>query len=342
MNRRYQVPLDDLNTFHIHALAESMIYLTNLEECKALFADQNLLEEIHFIGGGSNILLTEDIKGLTVLNQLKGKSVIHETDDEVHVKFMSGENWHECVLWCVENNLGGIENLSLIPGTIGAAPIQNIGAYGVELKDVFVTLEAIDVNTGAVHVFSNAECEFGYRDSIFKHKVKGQYFILSVTLSLSKQHVCHTEYGMIAEELQKMGVEKPDIRSVSDAVIKIRSSKLPNPDHIGNAGSFFKNPIVTQEHFQSLKIHYPDLPSYPVEEGIKVPAAWLIEHSGPSSNQSWKGYRRGDCGVHERQALVLVNYGEASGKEILELSTRIITSVQQRFNILLEREVNVW
>lgn len=343
MNVLQNQSLLPFNTFHIDNKAAYLLVLhTEQELTEALASDLLHRHEVRVIGGGSNILLTEDIAGVVLLNRLKGITILHEQDDTITIRFASGENWHDCVLWCVERGYGGIENLSLIPGTIGAAPIQNIGAYGVELKEVFVELEAMDITTAKKTIFTRNDCAFGYRDSIFKHEAKNRYIILSVTLQLSKQPVLNTAYGIIREELIDMGKLNPTLRDVSDAVIRIRQRKLPNPAFIGNAGSFFKNPVIPHSQFRALQQVYPDLPSYTAEDGVKIPAAWLIEHSHPEQASTWKGYREEDYGVHERQALCLVNYANASGSEIFALSERIITSVQQTFNILLEREVNIW
>ena len=330
-------PLKDFNTFHIDAQAEKFICIDDEKSLMDVlaFAKQAKIS-IHFIGGGSNILLTKNIAGIVAMNQLKGIKIIHENDETVLVNFLSGENWHQCVLWAVEHNYGGIENLSLIPGTIGASPIQNIGAYGVELKDVFHSLEAINLTSFEKKIFTLEECKFGYRDSIFKQLEKGNWFILNVTLQLTKNPICNINYGNIKEELLKMKVGNPRIQDVSKAVINIRSSKLPNPDEIGNAGSFFKNPVIAKTHFEELKTMYPEIPHFAATNGVKIPAAWLIEKN------NWKGFKEGDFGVHKNQALVLVNYNDANGNDILNLSTQIITSVQQTFNITLEREVNIW
>jgi len=330
-------PLKDFNTFHIEAHAEKLICIEDealLLETIAFAKKEKI--NTHFIGGGSNILLTKNVQGIVVINQLKGIKIIQENEESVMVNFSSGENWHECVLWAVEHNYGGIENLSLIPGTIGASPIQNIGAYGVELKDVFHSLEAINLKSFEKKIFTLDECNFGYRDSIFKQHEKGNWFILNVRIKLTKNPVCNIHYGNIKDELLKMKVETPCIQDVSKAVINIRSSKLPNPDEIGNAGSFFKNPIVSLSHFEALKSMYPEIPHFIATNGVKIPAAWLIEKN------NWKGFKEGDYGVHKNQALVLVNYNNAKGNDILNLSTQIITSVQQAFNITLEREVNIW
>ena len=330
-------PLKNFNTFHIDAQSEKFICVDNeklLIEVLAFAKQSNT--STHFIGGGSNILLTKNIEGITILNQIKGIHIIEENEEFVLVNFSSGENWHECVLWAVSKNYGGVENLSLIPGTIGASPIQNIGAYGVELKDVFHSLEAINLKSFEKKIFTLEECNFGYRDSIFKQHEKGNWFILNVRIKLTKNPVCNIHYGNIKDELLKMNVEYPSIQDVSKAVINIRSSKLPNPDEIGNAGSFFKNPIVSLSHFEALKSMYPEIPHFIATNGVKIPAAWLIEKN------NWKGFKKGDFGVHKNQALVLVNYNNAKGNDILELSSHIITSVQQTFNITLEREVNIW
>ena len=246
------------------------------------------------------------------------------------------------MLWCVDHGYGGIENLSLIPGTIGASPIQNIGAYGVELKDVFHSLETIEIKSVKKRTFIHTECEFGYRNSLFKNKEKGNYIIISVTLELSKKPLFNISYGNIQAELDTMGVKELSIEAISNAVIRIRQSKLPDPAIIGNAGSFFKNPTISHEAFSILIKQYPDIPSYKNESGVKIPAAWLIEHTNSPNGNSWKGYRELNFGVHAKQALCLVNYNDANGKQIFDLSEQIITSVQHRFNILLEREVNIW
>jgi UDP-N-acetylmuramate dehydrogenase len=289
------------------------------------------------LGGGSNLLFTKDYDGVVIRNAIKGIEIVKEENDDIYIKAGGGEKWHDFVLYCVKHNYGGIENLSLIPGTVGAGPIQNIGAYGVELKDVLTEVEAINIKTLEVKKFSNAECKFGYRDSIFKGIDKGRYIILSVTLKLAKHpKKVNVFYGTLSKELEAMGVNNPTIRDVSDAVIKIRSSKLPDPNKIGNAGSFFKNPIITNAQFEKLKAEHPHVVHFPAEAGhTKLAAGWLIEQCG------WKGKRFGDAGVHKDQALVLVNYGDATGKEIYDLSTQVIKSVKEKFEIELEREVNM-
>ena len=248
----------------------------------------------------------------------------------------AGEDWHEFVLYCLDQGWGGVENLSLIPGCIGASPIQNIGAYGVEIKDVLLRVEAVSRKDGRKEVFGNSSCKFGYRDSIFKRSHKNQYVITAVVLRLEKNRKVNVSYGAIQSELEKMGVDSPGIRDVSNAVIRIRKSKLPDPKLLGNAGSFFKNPVVTREKYQSLKKRYPQIPSYPVnDDQVKIPAGWLIDHAG------WKGRRFENYGVHEKQALVLVNYGGATGNKIYQLSEKILQDIAERYGISLEREVNI-
>ncbi len=285
------------------------------------FAELTHTEEFHnnerlILGGGSNMLFTKDVDGLVIKNNLLGKKVIDENNDTVTVEIASGENWHEVVLWATENSWSGIENLALIPGSVGATPVQNIGAYGVEIKETLQSVGVVDMMTGAITEFSASDCRFGYRDSIFKHEVKGKYFITKVILQLSKKHTPRTDYGAIANQLSEMKVDEPKLQDVQEAVIAIRQSKLPDPKQIGNAGSFFKNPVVTKDEFQRLEQGFPDIPNYPQEDAVKIPAGWLIEQCG------WKGKRVGNTGVHEKQALVLVNYGNATGQEIKELSEK--------------------
>ncbi|MGQ3012893.1 MAG: UDP-N-acetylmuramate dehydrogenase [Flavobacteriales bacterium] len=327
-----------LNTFGIEARSREFCRFSTaaeLAETLAYVREQKL--PLLILGGGSNILFTRNWDGLTAHNTIDGIEIVREDTQQVWVRAGAGVIWHQWVLWAVERNLGGMENLSLIPGTAGAGPMQNIGAYGVELKDIFQELEACHIPTGEWHTFSADDCKFGYRNSVFKNVHKGEYVIGSVTLRLQKDpSVFHTAYGAIAQELEKMQAE-PDVQSISKAVINIRSSKLPDPAQIGNAGSFFKNPSVPVSEYERIKNEHPDMPSFPgTEPGtIKIPAGWLIEKSG------WKGFREGDAGVHKLQALVLVNYGQASGDQIWQLSERILHDVQQRFGVELEREVNV-
>jgi len=309
--------------------------VTDVEDLKEalLWAKENK-HEILIIGGGSNILLTRDFKGLVILIKLFGVEVLKEFQNEVFVKVGAGENWHEFVMQSIEKGWCGIENLSLIPGTVGASPMQNIGAYGVEIKEVFHELEALNRESLELETFNKTECQFGYRESVFKNKAKGKYIISSVTFRLSKNPTLNIEYGIIKETLEEMGIQEVTVRDVSNAVIKIRESKLPNPTEIGNAGSFFKNPTISEESFEALRKQYSNIPGYVQKNGIKVPAAWLIENSG------WKGKRFGNIGVHQKQPLVLVNYGQGEGREIVELAKKIQASVKEKFDIFLTPEVN--
>lgn len=303
-----------------------------------------LMELLHthtpdcILGGGSNILFCGNVEGLTVRNNIEGKQIIRENDDTVQVRFGAGENWHECVLWAIEKGYGGIENLSLIPGTIGAAPMQNIGAYGVELKDVFVELEAVHLREKTLQTFDHAACAFAYRESVFKKELKGQFFITAVTLQLTKKnHKLNTSYGAIQTTLEKNKIKSPDIKSISDAVIHIRQSKLPDPAKLGNAGSFFKNPIISKSQFDPIKLAHPNIVSYDLpDDFVKIPAGWLIEQCG------WKGKQIGDAGTYQHQALVIVNHGEASGEDIWQLAQKIQQSVSDKFGIRLTPEVNVF
>jgi UDP-N-acetylmuramate dehydrogenase len=288
------------------------------------------------LGGGSNLLFTKNFDGVVLRNQLKGFEIVNENSESVFVKSYAGELWHNFVVFCIENNFAGIENLSLIPGCVGASPMQNIGAYGVEIKDCFYELDAIHVKDGYRRIFTANECEFGYRESVFKQKLKNQYIITSVTFKLNKKPTFNTSYGAIEKELEAMGVSEITIAAISEAVCRIRRSKLPDPTVIGNAGSFFKNPVVSNSKFNSLKNEFPEIVAYPGKSGeMKLAAGWLIEQCG------WKGFREGDAGVHKNQALVLVNYKEAAGLEIYNLSQRILDSVYDKFSVQLEREVNI-
>ncbi len=329
--------LKPYNTFGIDVKAKRFITVNSVKELK-LVLKNNYSGDLFILGGGSNMLLTKDVDATVLHINILGKSIVEQTEDEVLVKAMAGENWHQFVLWTLEQNFGGLENLSLIPGNIGTAPIQNIGAYGVELKDSFVSCEAIDVQTLETCIFSAEECGFGYRNSIFKNVAKGKYIISGVTFRLKKKnHEILTNYGSIKESLAGSGIENPGIRDVSNAVIKIRQQKLPDPRQLGNSGSFFKNPVVTKKELEILKSNYPEIPFYEVSEyEVKIPAGWLIDRAG------LKGYREGDAGVHKNQALVLVNYGVASGKEILELSEKVQEKIKDQFNIDLEPEVNIF
>ncbi len=325
-------------TFGVPVSAKFFTQFSNLEELQEVLKDTELMkEELLILGGGSNLLFTKDFDGLVLKNNLKGISIEKEDEEEIYIKSGAGENWHEFVQYCVSNNYAGIENLSLIPGNVGASPMQNIGAYGVEIKDVFHSLEAIEIATGKLKIFSKEECEFGYRDSVFKNALKGQYIITSVVYKLSKKPQFNVSYGAIESELKKMKVDKLSIKAISDAVTSIRLRKLPDPNKIGNAGSFFKNPVISLSHFEDLKDQFPQMSYYKLPNGeIKIAAGWLIDHLG------WKGTRKGDYGVHENQALVLVNYGESKGKDIYDLSSLIMKSVLKNFQITLEREVNIY
>lgn len=288
------------------------------------------------LGGGSNVLFTRGFTGVIAKNEIKGISIEKETEEDVLVAVGSGENWHQFVLWCVERGYGGIENLSLIPGTVGAAPMQNIGAYGVELKQVFHSLEAYEIQSGKTATFFKEDCHFDYRYSVFKGELKNRFIITKVFFYLSKKPEFNTSYGAIEETLEEMKIQELTLKAISQAVINIRQSKLPDPIDIGNAGSFFKNPIIEKIHFEALETEFPNAKGYPVEKDqVKIPAAWLIENAG------WKGYRDGDIGVHDKQALVLVNHGGGRGKDLYLLSKKIIGSVEGKFGISLEREVNV-
>ena len=327
--------LQPYNTFGIDHKARKLLSVERAEQLKDLLKKEDV-EDLLFLGGGSNILLTKDVAKTVVLNRIRGIDIISETETEVQVQAGAGEVWHDFVQWCIQHNFGGLENLSLIPGSVGAAPMQNIGAYGVEIKRNFVSLEALELSTGKTTIFNNEECAFGYRESVFKRALKGQFFITSVRFRLSKMnHELNTSYGAIEQELKEMQAT-PSIQSISEAVIRIRSSKLPDPKKIGNSGSFFKNPVIDNETFSEIKKQHPTIVHYPAGEGLtKVAAGWLIDQAG------WKGKTFGNYGVHKHQALVLVNYGGASGQEIYQLSEDIIKDIQTKFNITLEREVNI-
>lgn len=338
MHIQKNVSLKPLNTFGLEAKARVFIEVKSIEELQEVLQSKVAHDNPLFIlGGGSNVLLSKDFDGLVIKNSIMGKEVVHETDDFVLVKIGAGENWHSFVLYALENGWGGVENLSLIPGTVGAAPMQNIGAYGVEIKEVFEHLQAVNISSGEVEKFNKEACRFGYRESIFKNKVKGQYIITHVTLKLTKEgHQLNTSYGAISETLDEMKVKKPTIKDVSEAVIKIRQSKLPDPAKIGNAGSFFKNPSVDRIQYEELKTEYPEIPGYDLpDNNVKVPAGWLIEQCG------WKGVTRGAIGVHKNQALVLVNYGGGNGDDLKNLADEIRASVIEKFGIELSAEVNI-
>ncbi len=325
------------NTFGIDVTARYFTVANTLEDIRAVLSEDIYRSENPLIlGGGSNVLFTKDIERPVLLNRLKGIDLVGEDNEYFYVKAQAGENWHQFVLHCIKNELAGIENLSLIPGNVGASPMQNIGAYGVEIKDVFHSLEAFHVKDHVVKEFNATECSFGYRESVFKNKEKDHWIILNVTFRLRKRPIFKTDYGAIQEELDKMKLEKMTIKAISQAVIAIRTSKLPDPKKLGNAGSFFKNPVVSYDVINEIKMTHPQVPMYPIdEETAKVPAGWLIEQAG------WKGKKLGTHGVHDKQALVLVNHGGATGREVYDLSSAIIADIQSKFNITLEREVNI-
>ncbi len=330
------VSLKKYNTFGVDVIAKDFYTIDSKQDLEHLLSKNESIGSRNLIlGGGSNVLLMDDIDIPVFKISISGKEIVRENADHVWIKVGAGELWHDFVIYCIEHQWSGVENLSLIPGTVGAAPMQNIGAYGVEIKSVFDTLEAVHIASGHTEVFDKEQCCFGYRESIFKNTHKGKYIICSVTFRLNKKAKFNISYGAIQETLKLMGVEKPDLKSVSDAVIRIRQSKLPDPKDIGNAGSFFKNPSIDRQDFEQLKITYPDIPGYPSSENkVKVPAGWLIEQCG------WKGKRRADIGVHELQALVLVNYGAGTGNRIWQLAMDIRDSVNEKFGIQIEPEVN--
>lgn len=334
------ISLKPYNTFGIDAKARYFARFGTMDQLKELLHDNP--QPLLVLGGGSNMLLTQDYDGLVLKNEWMGIEQVGEDDQYIYVKAGAGENWHGFVLHCIANGWAGVENLSLIPGNVGASPMQNIGAYGVEIKDVFHQLTAYHIHEKETTIFNAADCAFGYRESVFKHALKGQFIITDVTFKLNKQPHFNISYGAIAQQLEAMGIKDLSIKAVSDAVIAIRSSKLPNPAEIGNAGSFFKNPVVPQQQFEALKAQYPEIVGYAQADGnVKLAAGWLIEHSGPTATTSWKGYRLGDAGCHAKQALVLVNYGNATGQQVYDLSEAILQSVQDKFGVLLQREVNI-
>lgn len=329
------ISLKQYNTLGIEVNAKQFARFSTADELAECCESLNN-QEILILGGGSNILFTKNFEGLVLKNEIKEITVIHEDENYVDVKVGAGEIWHEFVIDCINNNRAGVENLSLIPGNVGAGPMQNIGAYGVELKEVFYCLEAYSLADKKIFTFTLNDCEFGYRESIFKRQYKNQFVILNVTFRLRKYPKYNTQYGSIEQELERMGVKELSIAAISQAVMNIRNSKLPDPKQIGNAGSFFKNPSVPAEKFEVLKSEFPGIVGFPAKDGaVKLAAAWMIEQCG------WKGYRKGDAGCHEKQALVLVNYGNAQGSDIYDLSKNIIESVKNRFGVELEREVNI-
>jgi len=331
--------LKPYNTFGIDAKAKYFSAFSDIEQLKELTTHSRSLSgsrlTTFILGGGSNILFTKDFDGYVLKNDIRGIAKIDEDDEYVYVKAGAGENWHQFVLFCIQNNWQGIENLSLIPGNVGASPMQNIGAYGMEIREVFLELNAFHLHQKSTQKFNLSDCQFGYRDSVFKRKYKDQFVILDVTYRLNKNPRYNTSYGAVKKELERMRVTNLSILAISQAVINIRTSKLPDPSVIGNAGSFFKNPSVSQERFQGLKAEFQNIVGYENSDGtIKLAAGWLIEQCG------WKGFRKGDAGCYEKQALVLVNYGNATGSEIYDLSEEIRQSVIKKFGVELEREVN--
>ena len=326
------IALKKYNTFGINAYAKRFVVVNSLKELQEIIAIE---KDVFLLSGGSNILLTKDIDKLVILLNLKGIDVNDANNDTIYITAEAGENWHDFVLWCVSQNYGGLENLALIPGNVGTSPIQNIGAYGVEIKDTFHQLEAVEIATGAIKTFTLKDCNFGYRNSVFKNELKGKYIITNVTFKLSKtNHTINTSYGAIQQFLANK--ENPSIKEISEAVIAIRQSKLPDPKEIGNSGSFFKNPVINFNFFKNLQKNYPNIPHYKVSKNeVKIPAGWLIEQCG------FKGKRYGEAGVHKKQALVLVNYNNATGKEIYALAQKIQEKVKATFEIDLEIEVTV-
>ena len=335
MQIQENISLRDYNTFGIDASARFFSSFHTTEELSELLDFEHHVPVL-ILGGGSNILFTKDYEGRAFKNEIRGIEIVKQDDEYIYIKVGAGENWHQFVLYCIGNDHAGIENLSLIPGNVGASPMQNIGAYGVEIKEVFHELKAFHLHEKTNYVFGLNDCEFGYRESIFKRRYKDQFVILTVTYKLRRKPQFNIRYGALEQELERMGVKELTIRDISQAVINIRSSKLPDPKVIGNAGSFFKNPSIAKEKYERLRIDFPGIIGYPNSDGsIKLAAGWLIEQCG------WKGFREGDAGVHVNQALVLVNYNNAKGDEIYELSEQILLSVKSRFDVTLEREVKI-
>jgi UDP-N-acetylmuramate dehydrogenase len=330
------VSLKNYNTFGIDAKAREFIAVHTVEELQQILKESNTRSKF-ILGGGSNMLLTKDIDALVIHIDLHGKEVIGKNDDYVQVRAMAGENWHEFVLWTISQDFGGLENMSLIPGNVGTTPVQNIGAYGTEIKDTFISCEAVEIATADIRTFTREECKFGYRESIFKNDVRGKYIITSVTFKLStRNHKINISYGDITSELERNHIKDPGLKDVSNAVIAIRQSKLPDPKILGNSGSFFKNPIIPKSDFERIQKQFPNIRHFEVSDTeVKVPAGWLIEQAG------FKGKRFGDAGVHKNQALVLVNYGNASGQDILDLAKLIQKTVFDIYGITIEAEVNI-
>ena len=324
------------NTFKVDVSAEFFKTITSKDELIQLLSDKRFLKKNKFIlGGGSNILFTQNINGLVIQNQLKGIQIINENKNTIEVEIGSGEDWDKLVAWSTKNNYYGLENLSLIPGSVGAAPIQNIGAYGTEIKDVFQELKAINLQTKKTQIFKKKDCQFGYRDSVFKKKLKGKFIITTITIKLSKINTLNLSYRAIKKETEKLNNSQLNSKDIRKIIIGIRKQKLPDPKHIGNAGSFFKNPIVDLDTLNKIKQNYPEVPAFQNNKQIKIPAGWLIEQL------NWKGYKKKNCGVYNKHSLVLINYGNACGKDIVNLSQKIKQDVNQKFNIKLEEEVSI-
>jgi UDP-N-acetylmuramate dehydrogenase len=328
--------LKNFNTFGIEAKAKKFVAVHSIADLRSIL-EQYPNEEKFILGGGSNMLLTKDIDALVIHIDLKGKKIIKEDENYVWVESQAGENWHEFVLWTIDQNFGGLENMSLIPGNVGTTPVQNIGAYGTEIKDTFVSCDAMKISNQEMKTFSKEDCHFGYRESVFKNEVKNQYIITSVVFKLTKQHhKINISYGDIALQLSNRNIQNPTLKDVSNAVIAIRQSKLPDPKELGNSGSFFKNPIILKTDFEKIHQKFPGMKYYEVSDTeVKVPAGWLIEQAG------FKGKRFGDAGIHKNQALVLVNYGNATGQEILDVAKTIQASILETFGIHIEAEVNI-
>lgn len=334
---RYNVSMAAYNTFGIDVQAASLTEVNTVDELRVALEQNASQLPLLVLGGGSNILFTKPVDAFVIINKIQGIRIVEEQGDQLVIEAGGGEVWHDFVQYTVHHGWGGIENLSLIPGSVGASPMQNIGAYGVEIKDVFHSLDALEIATGKIHTFTKDDCAFGYRESVFKRALKDRFVITAVRYVLQKKPTFHTGYGAIQQELEAMGVSELSVKAISEAVIRIRQSKLPDPKVLGNAGSFFKNPVVSAELAQRILKSHPNAPHYPQGDGTeKLAAGWLIEQCG------LKGYRQGNCGVHEKQALVLVNYGGATGNEIFGLSQHVLDTVHAKFGVLLEREVNIW
>jgi len=332
------ISLKPYNTFGMDVTAKYFATVKSVEDIQDVLLDPVCINhEKIILGGGSNVLFTSNIEALIIKNEIDGIEIVNQDDEHVYIKVGAGVNWHQFVLYCIDNNYSGVENLALIPGNIGASPMQNIGAYGVEIKDVFHSLEAVSIVDKNLVTFYHKDCAFDYRESVFKNKFKNQFLITSVTYKLNKTPHYNISYGAIEAELERMNVKDVSIQSIAKAVMNIRTSKLPDPKIIGNAGSFFKNPEISSTHFNNLKKYFPDIVGYSKsDDTVKVAAGWLIEQCG------WKGYREGDAGCYEKQSLVLVNYGHAKGIDIFSLSEKIMESVHQKFDIFLHREVNIF